>query len=98
MNNIDRLGRIQAEIALLREEEAILKAKVKGEIFDSGEASLEGDLFRATLINTVRKVVDWRKIAMDLGATARKIRANTNESEVFSLRVTARSTAARRAA
>jgi hypothetical protein len=97
MNAIDELGMIKAQIAELRELEKQLSNKVKGEIFDSGEQAIEGDMYRACLTMSDRKVTDWKKIAMDLGASAQKIRANTKATGYSSLRVSARSTAAKAA-
>ena len=87
---IDELGMVQAQIAELREMEKELKAQVKGELFASGQTSLEGELFRATYVSSMRKTVNWEKIARDLGATNRKIAANTKQTEVASLRMYAR--------
>jgi hypothetical protein len=90
----DKLGEVQAEIAKLREFEKTLK----GMIFNAGEKSVEGSLFRATVIEAERDTVNWKKIATDLEASAQRIRANTKTSTVTSIKVTALSTAARRAA
>lgn len=93
MKAVDQLGAVQAQIAELRKVEAQLKSAV---IF--GGEDTEGELFKATIVESERKVTDWKKIANDLGASAQKIRANTAISHVVSLRVVARSTAARKAA
>ena len=92
MKTVDRLGRVQAEIAALREEEK----QLKGELFDGAE--LDGDLFKACIVEAERTTTDWKKIAIDLGASLQKIRANSKTALVTSIKVTARSTAARRAA
>jgi hypothetical protein len=92
MNTADELGLIQAQIAELRKQEA----EIKGEIFESG--TVEGDLYKATLIEAERTTVNWKKIAIDLGASPQKIRANSVTKDVVSVKVTALSTAAKRAA
>ena len=89
-NVIDELGLIKAQIAELRELEKALVSKVKGAIFDSGEPALEGDLYRAALVMTERKTVNWEKIARDLGASDRKIAANTKVSGYSQLRMSTR--------
>lgn len=88
----DELGRIQAQIADLREQERRFKDLLtkRGEQFTA-----EGDAYRATVSHSERKVTDWKKIATDLGATPQRIRANTKTTEVVTVRVSARSTEAR---
>jgi hypothetical protein len=90
MNSIDQLGAVKAQIAELKELEKQLSAKVKGELFESGERALEGDLFRAVLSIATRDVTDWKKIAIDLGASKQKIVSNTKQVPVNTLRVSAR--------
>ena len=94
MNAVDQLGAIQAQIAELRE----LEAALKGEILDSGESVVEGDLFQATVVTSERKTTNWKSIAVKLGASVQMIRGNTKVQEVVSIRVRARSTETRKAA
>jgi len=96
MKAVDELGAVQAAIASLRKEEA----KLKGEIFTADQQGLEtvGDLFKATVIEAERTTTDWKKIAIDLGASDQRIRANSTTQTVVSMKVTALSTAARKAA
>ncbi|MGL4565260.1 MAG: hypothetical protein ACRCVD_08190 [Halioglobus sp.] len=99
MDNIDKLGLIKAQIAELQEQEKVLAAKVKGELFDAGEDALEGDLFRAAMVVQDRTTVDWKAVAAKLQPSRQLVKAHTKETRVISLRVSARSTsAARRAA
>jgi hypothetical protein len=92
MKAVDRLGRVQAEIAALREEEAALKAQVLA----SGD--VEGQLFKAAIIEQNRKTTNWQNICKKLNPSFQLIAAHTKVSLVTSIKVTARSTAARRAA
>jgi len=93
-NVVDELGMIQAQIAELRKTEAELKAALIG----SGEHKIEGALFNATVVEATRKITDWKKIAIKLGASVQMIRGNTKLSESISVRVTARATDSRKAA
>lgn len=56
----DKLGKIQAQIAPLRNEEAALKQLLR----DSGESVVEGDVYRV-VISPAKGVtkVDWRALA-----------------------------------
>ena len=45
---VDRLGEVKAEIARLKEIEAQLAAR----LIESGEAAVDGGLFRATIVRT----------------------------------------------
>lgn len=83
---IDRIGTLRASIAELQAElkdlEGIAKCEPAG--------AYEGELFRITISWSDRKTTAWQKIAKDLGASNQKIAANTKQSEVCSLRCTAR--------
>jgi hypothetical protein len=92
MKAVDRLGRVQAEIAALREEEAALKAQV----LESGD--VEGALFKAAIVEQNRKTTSWQKVCQKLNPSFQLIAAHTKVTKVTSVKVTARSTAARRAA
>ena len=86
MNAVDRLGRVQAEIAALREEEALLKA----EVIKMG--STEGVLFNATVVNTNRKTTAWQKVVQELNPAFELIAKHTTVKPVTTVRVTGRST------
>lgn len=92
MTVVDELGRIQAQIAELR----IREKELKGEIFATGDT--EGDLFKAAIIEAERRQVDWKAIAQKLNPSHQLVRAHSVTKTVTSIKVTARSTAARRAA
>jgi type II secretory pathway pseudopilin PulG len=92
MKAVDRLGRVQAEIAALREEEVALKA----EVLASGDT--EGTLFKAAIIVQNRTTVAWKAVAEYLKPSRQLVKAHSTEQQVTSIKVTARSTAALRAA
>lgn len=105
MNAVDQLGAVQAQIAELRK----LEAALKGELLESVNAAggvaetphstvIEGDLFRAVVTETERATTDWKKIALKFEPSHQLVRANTKRTEVITIKVNARSTAARRAA
>ena len=92
MNAVDELGTIQAQIAELR----IREKELKGAIFATGDT--EGELFKATIIEAERRQVNWKAIAAKLNPSHQLVRAHSETKMVTSMKVTARSTAARRAA
>lgn len=56
----DKLGKIQAQIAPLRNEEAALKQLLR----DSGEAVVEGDVYRVTITPAKGTTkIDWKALA-----------------------------------
>ena len=82
----DRLGMIAALKADLTSEERLLK----GDLVTMGINVAEGNFFRAVVVEAVRKTTNWKGIAQKLGASARMIRANTSENEVWQVRVSAK--------
>ena len=55
----DKLGKVQAQIAPLRNEEAALKTLLR----DSGETVVEGDLYRVTITaGRPGKKIDWQAL------------------------------------
>ena len=86
MTLADQLGELQARMAELAAEERELKDK----LIDEGVGTHEGDLFNATVVESIRKTTAWKAIAKKLNASTQMIAGNTTEQEVVSVRVTAR--------
>jgi hypothetical protein len=64
---VDRLGTLKAAAAQLAEESEILK----GELILAGVPAIDGGLFRATVSHCPgRESVDWKALALALGAGA----------------------------
>ncbi len=64
----DRLGKLQAELAPLKNEEAALKAILR----NAGAAVVEGDLFRATITpGKSGQSIDWEGLARAVCSDAR---------------------------
>lgn len=87
---VDRLAKIKAEIAALKEEEDELKA----DLIESGATCIEGTQHRAAICYaTTKTIVDWRAIAQHLKPSRQLITAHTTESEPFNtVRVSAKKT------
>ena len=84
-----RIKRTVDRIGNLRDRVAKLKAKgkdVEGLLYQYGEYVLEGRTFIATIVPSERKITDWQKIAIDLGASKQKIAKNTRTFDVMAVR------------
>lgn len=87
----DKLGKVQAQIAPLRNEEAALKQLLR----DSGETVVEGDVYRVTITPSkgVAKI-DWKALAehyLPADVIAGAVPAFTTVGEPGESRVTVKS-------
>lgn len=85
---VDRLGALKAVAAQVAEESEILK----GELILAGVPAIDGGLFRATVSHCPgRESVDWKALALALGATDALVAAYTTQGTPFTtVRLTAR--------
>lgn len=86
--DIDTLGAILANIAALEKRAEEIKKALKEEASLSGQQHFEGQLFRATYIESNRSTVDWKAIAKKLAIPADMIAAHTTTNAVYSVKVT----------
>lgn len=87
-NSIDNLGQLLAQIADLTKQADAIKDSLKDEASLSGQKAFEGDLFKATYVETNRSTVDWKAIAKVLNIPADLIAEHTKTAAVFSIKVT----------
>ncbi len=85
----DALGDKRAQIKLLQDEAKALENELIQESLESGELAFNGWRFRVAISRSERKTTAWQKIARDLGASARKIAANTKASPITRVVVSA---------
>lgn len=79
---VDRLGHLKAELAELENLEKSLKA----DLILTGEAAIDGDLFRATVSHCPgRELINWRALAEHLGATEALIKEFTETGMPYSV-------------
>ena len=83
----DELGHIRAQIAELKQQES----EIRDDLLKLDAQRIEGKLFRVVIVQSVRKVTDWKSIAKKLNASAQMIAGNTKVGESISLRVNCRS-------
>jgi hypothetical protein len=74
---------------LTKQADAI-KDGIKDAASAGGDKVVEGNLFKATYIESNRSVVDNKALLAELGATAEQIARHTKTTAVFSVKVTTR--------
>lgn len=87
---VDTLGNILAQIAELTKQADAIKDGIKDSASLGGAKVVEGNLFKATYIESNRSVVDNKALFAELGATAEQIARHTKTTAVFSVKVTSR--------
>jgi hypothetical protein len=89
--NIDRLGILLAEIDRLTKEADSIKDELKdAATLPNGSKEFVGNLFRALVVESDRKTVDYKKLLSDLGVAQEVVAKYTKVSAVFSVKTTAR--------
>lgn len=91
ITNIDHLGLLLAEIDRLTKEADAIKDAIKDEATaPGGSKEFVGNLFRAVVVESDRKVVDYKKLLVDLGVAQETVAKYTKTSAVFSVKTTSR--------
>jgi len=90
LNIADTLGMLLAEIAALTKRADAIKDSIKDNATAGGASVVEGNLFKATVVEANRNTVDYKKLCADRGITADELVAYTKVCAVFSVKVTSR--------
>ena len=90
LTQVDTLGNLLAQIAELTKQADAIKDGIKDSASAGGDKVVEGNLFKATYIESNRSVVDNKALLAELGATAEQIARHTKTTAVFSVKVTSR--------
>lgn len=90
LTQIDKLGLLLAQIAELTAEADKIKDAIKDAATAGGAKVVEGNLFKATVVEANRKVTDWKAIAKVCNIPESVIADNTSITAVFSVKTTAR--------
>lgn len=90
INEVDLLGNLLARIAELTKQADAIKDGIKDSASMGGDKVVEGDLFKATYMESNRSTVDHKALYAELGATAEQIAKHTKTTAVFTVKVTAR--------
>ena len=87
-NQIDELGTLLAQIATLTKRAEAIKDGIKDSASMGGDKVIEGELFKATYIESNRSTFDKDAFIKEFGAEA--YAKYTKTSAVFSVKVTSR--------
>lgn len=91
LNNVDTLGTLLAQIAdLTKQADAIKDGLKDSATAPNGSKVFEGDMFKATVVESNRSTIDWKALSKDLGITDEQLAAYTKTAAVFSVKVTSR--------
>jgi len=90
LTQVDKLGMLLAQIAELTAKAEEIKDELKDAATAGGAKVVEGNLFKATVVETNRKTTDWKKIAKVYNIPEDVIIANTSITAVFSVKTTSR--------
>ena len=82
LTQVDTLGNLLAQIAELTKQADAIKDGIKDSASLGGDKVIEGNLFKATYIESNRSVVDNKALLAELGATAEQIARHTKTTEI----------------
>jgi hypothetical protein len=88
---VDQLGLLLAQIADLTKQADAIKDDIK-EVATllNGDKVIAGNLYKATVVESNRNTVDYKKLCADLGVTSEQLEAYTKVTAVYAVKVTAR--------
>lgn len=90
LTQVDTLGFLLAQIAELTAKADAIKDQIKDSATAGGAKVIEGNLYKATVVEANRKVTDWKAIAKICNIPEDVIIANTSITAVFSVKTTSR--------
>ena len=90
LTQVDTLGLLLAQIAELTAKADAIKDQIKDSATAGGAKVIEGNLYKATVVEANRKVTDWKAIAKVCNIPEDVIIANTSITAVFSVKTTSR--------
>lgn len=91
LTQIDELGALLATIAELTAKADAIKDDLKDAATAPGGSKVfEGNLFKATVVESNRSTVDYKTLLADLGVSADVVAKYTKTAAVFSVKTTSR--------
>ena len=91
LTQVDKLGFLLAQIAELTKQADEIKDAIKDQAtIEGGLQVIEGNMFKATVVEANRKVTDWKAIAKICNIPEDVIIDNTKITAVFSVKTTSR--------
>lgn len=90
LTQVDQLGLLLAQIADLTKQADSIKDAIKDQATAGGSKVVEGNLYKATVVESNRKVVDYSALIAELGCTDEQLAKFTKITAVFSVKTTTR--------
>jgi hypothetical protein len=91
LNTVDELGMLQAQIADLTAKADAIKDAMKDIATRPGAGNkFEGAIFKATVVESNRSTVNYKKLMTDLGIDETILVDYTTTTAVFAVKVTSR--------
>ena len=89
--NVDVLGALLAQIADLTAQADKIKDNIKdAATLPGGSKVYEGAMFRATVVESDRKTVNYKAMLKDLGVSEETVAKYTSVTAVFAVKTTSR--------
>jgi hypothetical protein len=89
-SNVDTLGALLAQIAVLTEQADAIKDSIKNAASAGGDKVVEGALFKATYSESNRSTLDHKAMCAALNIPAATVAQYTKTTAVFTVKVTSR--------
>lgn len=77
VRKVDQLGYLKAQISDLEKQAKALAGEVEAALLRGGDDFYDGQLFRAVLVQSEGKSVDWKAIAQKLEPSRQLVQAYT---------------------
>ena len=90
LTSVDTLGQLLAQIAELTKQAEVIKDAIKDSASLGGAKVVEGNLFKATYMESNRSTVDYKSIMKEFNIPVEAIAQHTKTTAVFSVKVTSR--------
>jgi hypothetical protein len=87
MNDIDTLGRLLDEAAVLTEDAEKIKKGLKETASLGGTKVFEGEIYVAKFSESNRSTVDWKALTKELAIPAELIARHTKVAAVYTIKV-----------
>ena len=81
---INTLGSLKAEAKILSDQIKAVETELKSE----GIQTIETDIYKCTVSESIRSTVNYKKICADIKVSSQRLIANTKKSHIVSLRLT----------
>lgn len=85
--NVDRLGELTKQMAVLKKEADAIKDNLKDFCMTNDVKKVQGALVTATYVEANRKVVDYKTLCADIGVDSDILGKYTTHNAIFSIKL-----------